>query len=276
MPAAAKPAPAGRTFDQVAGRVRALLSDGSLQPGDRLPAERALSQRLGVSRSALREALRGLEMSGVIELKKGRAGGAFISTGNQAMVSGGMTDLLTLGNISWEHLTEARLWIEALVVRVVAERATDGDIDALDENLRRAEALYRQGKLMEKTLLNVEFHDLLARATKNPVLVVMARTMNDVMRAFAQRLGSDPSRAVQGSRRRMIAALRARDAGAAIAENERGLRGVHRLYERLARETRGARSRPGTKSKIKPAGNSAVKSIGPARGPSVKEATWKA
>jgi GntR family transcriptional regulator, transcriptional repressor for pyruvate dehydrogenase complex len=230
-----KPVRARRTFEEVAGQVRSLLSAGHLQPGDRLPPERLLSQQLGVSRSALREALRGLEMSGVIELKKGKTGGAFITNGNPLVVSGGMTDLLQLGNLSFSDLTEARLWIEAVVVRVACERATEDDVSALEENLRTAEALYKQGKLVEKTLANIEFHDLLARATRNPVLVMMARTMNDVMRAFAERLGSDPSRTVLGSRRKFMAALKARDADAAIAENEKTLKGVHKFYARATR-----------------------------------------
>jgi hypothetical protein len=57
------------------------------------------------------------------------------------------------------------------------------------------------------------------------------------MRAFAERLGSDPSRTVLGSRRKFMAALRARDAEAAIAENEKTLKGVHKFYERAASET---------------------------------------
>lgn len=239
-----------RTFEEVAGQVMQLLSQGTLQPGDRLPPERALSQQLGVSRSALREALRGLETSGVIELRKGKSGGAFISRGNPGAVADGMANLLRLGNISFAHLTEARLWIEALVVRIACERATAEDIAALEENLRTAEALYAQGRLAEKTRANIEFHDLLARATRNPVLAIVARTMNDVMRAFAERLGSDPSRPVLGSRERFMAALRARDAEAAIAENEKTLRAVHRFYERAAREAQASPRKPSRRKSV--------------------------
>jgi len=60
--------------------------------------------------------------------------------------------------------------------------------------------------------------------------------MNDVMRAFAERLGSDASRTVLGPRRKFMAALKERDAEAAIAENEKTLRGVHRFYERAAQD----------------------------------------
>lgn len=219
-----------RTAEEVTRQVRALLARGTLQPGDRLPAERVLSRDLGVSRSALREALRGLEMSGLIELRKGKTGGAFITRGDPAVVASGMADLLRLGNISFEHVTEARLWIEEMIVRAACERATAEDLQALERNAAEAERLYREGRLLEKALKNIEFHDLLAHATRNPVMAIVARTMNDVMRAFIERLGADPSRAVIGSREKLIGAIKAGRTRAAITENAKALRAIHKFY----------------------------------------------
>ena len=108
-----------RTFDEAADKVRALLFNGTLRPGDRLPAERELSALLGISRPALREALRALELAGMIESRKGAAGGAFVRPGNAQVVVGGMRDLYHLGAITPEHLTEARIWLSEMVVRVV-------------------------------------------------------------------------------------------------------------------------------------------------------------
>src|SRR3982751_343053 len=82
-----------RTFEEVAAQVRGMLFDGSLRPGDRLPPERELAVTLGVGRPALREALRALEVGGLLELRKGKTGGAFISSGDHRVVSGGMSDM---------------------------------------------------------------------------------------------------------------------------------------------------------------------------------------
>jgi DNA-binding FadR family transcriptional regulator len=166
----------------------------------------------------------------LIETRKGKTGGAFITRGDPKVVAGGMADLLRLGNTSFQHLTEARLWIEEIIVRAACERATAADLEALARNVAEAEQLSGEGRRMEKTLKNIEFHDLLARATKNPVLEVMARTMNDVMRAFAERLGSDPSRAVIGSREKLLAAIKGGRARAAVEENAKALRAIHRFY----------------------------------------------
>ena len=225
----------GRTFEKVVTQVRDMLTGGKLNPGERLPSEREFSRQLNISRSALREALRTLEIAGVVELRKGRSGGAFITRGNPNVVSDSMADLLRLGNISWNHLTEARIWIEAIIVRVACKRATPRDMQALEANIREALGLFERGQLMEKTEVLIEFHNILARATRNPVLVMITRTLTDMMMYFAHRLGSETTRAVFRSRRRFMTSFAARDADAAVAEMERNLRKVHRLYLRLAR-----------------------------------------
>jgi DNA-binding FadR family transcriptional regulator len=231
----ALPGRPGRTFEEVVTWVRGMITGGKLNPGERLPPEREFSRSLNISRSALREALRTLEIAGVVELRKGRAGGAFITSGKPHVVSDSMADLLRLGSISWSHLTEARIWIEQIIVRVACKRATAKDIAALEDNIREALALFEKGQLMEKTEVLIEFHNTLARATRNPVLVMIMRTLTDMMLYFARRLGSETTRAVFRSRRRFMTAFAARDADAAVAEMERNLKKVHRLYLKLAR-----------------------------------------
>jgi GntR family transcriptional repressor for pyruvate dehydrogenase complex len=206
-----------RTFEEVALQLRAMFTGGLLRPGDRLPPERELSQQLGVSRSALREALRTLEISGVIELRKGRNGGAFITQGNFSAVTANFRDLLTLGNLKFEELAEARTWLAEIVVRVACERATEEDLDALEDNVREAERMLAEGRHAEKIDLNIEFHNLLARATRNPVLAMNVRTISDVMHEFADRYDERTDFGL-AERRRLIAAMRARDTERATRE----------------------------------------------------------
>ena len=70
-----------RTFEEICGSIREQLALGVLKPGDKLPRERDLAEQLGVSRNVLREALRSLEMAGLLRLQKGVKGGAFIQDG---------------------------------------------------------------------------------------------------------------------------------------------------------------------------------------------------
>src|SRR3990170_443261 len=231
-----KPVGKQRTSEEGLNKGRGQLAAGELAPGERLPAERELARHLNVSRSALREGLRTLEIAGIVELRKGRTGGAFITAGNPKVVSDSMADLLRLGNVSWADLTEARIWIEAIIVRVACERATPQDHAALEENIRQAMDLFEKGQLMKKTEVLIEFHNILARATGNPVLVMVTRMLTDMLRYFTRRLGSETTRAGVRGRRRVMKAFAARNVDAAVKEMERNLIKVHRLYLRLAKE----------------------------------------
>src|SRR3954463_5177030 len=125
-PAARKTMP--RTFEDVVAQVREMITGGALKAGDRLPPERELSARLGVGRPALREALRLLEGAGLIDLRKGKTGGAFISTGSTSVMSENMSDLIRLGNVSIQELFEARLGVGEAVVRLACERITAAEL----------------------------------------------------------------------------------------------------------------------------------------------------
>src|SRR5258708_7241711 len=96
-----------RAFEEICERIREQLVIGSLKPGDKLPAERDLAQQLGVSRNVLREALRSLEMAGVLRLQKGVKGGAFIQEGDTSRMNDVMRDMLRLGPISVRELSGA-------------------------------------------------------------------------------------------------------------------------------------------------------------------------
>jgi DNA-binding FadR family transcriptional regulator len=199
-----------RTFEEVALQLRSMFADGHLRPGDRLPPERELAQHLGVSRSALREALRTLEISGVIKLRKGRTGGAFITAGNLDAVTANFRDLLTLGNLKFEELAEARIWLAEIVIRVACERACDEDFRALEANVGQAERMFAAGRHAEKIDLNLEFHNILARSTRNPVLAMNSRTLQDLMHEFANRFDEKTDFGMP-ERHLIVAALRARD-----------------------------------------------------------------
>ncbi len=229
-----------RTFEEIATRIRRSFVDGTLKRGDKLPPDEELAAHLGVSRGALRGALRALEVAGVVELRTGRHGGSYISGGKPKVLSDNMVDLLHLQGLTIEQLTEARIWIEDIVVRAACTRATEADLAALDANIERAKALFDQGRLLEKAVANIEFHDVLAQATQNPLLVIVMHALTDVMTAFVQVNGGDTSRSTFASRTRFMAAMRVRDVDAALEEMRSNLRRVNSIYVRLARQHRNA------------------------------------
>lgn len=226
-----------RSLDQVADRIRELIVAGELKEGDKLPPERDLAKRMGVGRPVLRESLRTLENAGMLVLKKGKYGGAFVAQGNPRVMAGYLSDLVHLGSITLSELTEARIWIEEIIVRIACERATERDFEALEQNIREAEALYAEGRLAEKTQANIEFHNILAASTRNAMLVVNMHSLTDVFARFALQAGSETTRTTFQSRWRFMRALRARDTEAAVEEMNRNLKKTHRLYTRLAQQS---------------------------------------
>jgi GntR family transcriptional repressor for pyruvate dehydrogenase complex len=219
-----------RAFEDIADQIRGMVAAGRLRPGDRLPPERELAATFRVSRNTLREALRALELAGMIESRKGATGGAFVRSGNPQVVVGGMRDLYHLGAITPEHLTEARIWFSEMVVRVVCERATDADFDALQANIDAMAAADAAGDFDERQRLNREFHLILARATRNPIVAITMEGVMAVLGQFIAQIGPGRNPFTLPSRERFMRHLRARDADAAVAEMAQFLKRMQRSY----------------------------------------------
>lgn len=226
------PVRAARTFEIIADKIREQIRGGKLVTGDKLPPERELAQQLGTSRNAVREALRSLEHAGLITLQKGAHGGAFITDGDPRAVAQTIEDLIHLGGASLADITEARLSIETVIVEIATANATENDFAALDRNIDAVEKLTEARDMEAKADLNMEFHVLLAEATGNPVLVLLMKTLMDVLRAVHRPITAEDTADVIKSRRRFMALFRARDTIAASAEIKRHLTHLHGLFSR--------------------------------------------
>ena len=227
------PVRAERTFEIIANKVRDQIRDGKLRTGDKLPPEREMAQQLGTSRNALREALRSLEHAGLISLHKGARGGAFITDGNPSAVAQSMEDLMHLGGINLANVTEARLAIETAIVEIAAAKGTTAAFEALDRNIDKVEELTHARDMDAKAALNMEFHVLLAEATGNPVLVLMRRTLMDLLRSVHRPITAEDTVDIIKSRRRFMRLLRGRQATAAAAEMKDHLSRLHDLFSRI-------------------------------------------
>ncbi len=232
-----RPIKTTRAFEEIADQIRKELSKRRLRAGDRLPPERALAEQFGVSRNTLREALRSLENAGLLRLQKGASGGAFVRESTGEAIITGLRDMYHLGAIQPEHLTEARVLIESIVVRAACERATREDIAALNDNIEAAEKAAREKiQFYEQAAIHLDFHRVLARATKNPVMVIVMEALLDVMQHFIQEIGQVRNPWVLPSRRRFMKHFEARDSDAAATEMEQHLERLNRYYLSLLKE----------------------------------------
>ncbi|MFZ1890164.1 MAG: FCD domain-containing protein [Candidatus Binataceae bacterium] len=226
-----------RAFEEIANQIRSELADRRLRAGDRLPPERMLAEQFGVSRNTLREALRSLENAGLLRLQKGATGGAFVRESTGDAIITGLRDMFHLGAIAPEHLTEARVLIESIAVRAACERATAEDVDALKANLAAAETSARaKADFYAQAAIHLDFHRIIARATKNPVMVIVMEALIDVMQHFIHAIGQTRNPWVLPSRRRFMKHFAAGDCDAAVTEMEQHLERLNRHYLSLKKE----------------------------------------
>ena len=230
-----KPIPAKRAFEHVCDQIRHEVALGTLRTGDKLLAERELSVKYGVSRTAVREALRNLEVFGIVGLKQGVKGGAFILRGDPDLIANSLRDMLHLGRISLSHLTEARTLVMQMAVGLAAERIRPTTIAALDRNVSRLSELPKTDHIPERAALSAEFYGLIAQATDNTVLQVIVEALSDTVlkRLAFQRSRMLPELIAHRQRLvRLLAAHQKNDAQQEITEH------LLRLHEHLEREER--------------------------------------
>lgn len=154
--------------EQIADRILAAIAIGILYPGDRLPPERELTVRLGVSRATLREAIGRLAAYGVLETRRGRQGGTFVTgVHRESEERAALERALAPIKSTLEALLDYRNVIEQALARAVAERRTDDDLVAM----RAALAAYDDATTANASrAADLALHGAIARATHNPLL----------------------------------------------------------------------------------------------------------
>ncbi|MBA2260564.1 MAG: FadR family transcriptional regulator [Acidobacteria bacterium] len=174
-----RPARTARVSDNLAERIKRQISSGKLTAGEKLPAERAMARRCNTSRVSVREAYRSLEELGLLAIRRGADGGAFINEMGHDAVQRSLSLVLKLGRTSHQELTEARLLIEPPIARLAALRASPEDIAKLRLVLERQEAaLSRNGDFRPHSLL---FHRAVAECAGNLPLRTLMNSLSDLI-----------------------------------------------------------------------------------------------
>jgi DNA-binding FadR family transcriptional regulator len=170
-----------RTFEEAVGQIAEKIKMGELRVGDRLPSERALAEQMQISRPTLREAVKVLQDSGLIEVRRGSGGGMFVAADYVPPELVAERRELRIGEVA--QVLEARRMLEPQVAQLAAMRATDDDYRAME---RTVEAQYRvieggeilrEGREDRFLQLDVQFHLGLARATGNHMIVALVRAL---------------------------------------------------------------------------------------------------
>lgn len=210
-----------------------LISEGTLEPGGRLPAERELAVSFGVSRNSLRQALKVLEIIGVISQRVGD--GTYLNTGAEAILGEPMEFLILLDGISFHELMEARLIVEPELAAQAAARATAEDVAEITRELKAMEeAALDPERLAEHDLL---FHQAIFRAAGNRVcglmFSVVHRSLLKLMTLTSQLVEAEHTLVLH---RRILNAIAKRDSDDARRRMSEHLLDARKLIEKTTKK----------------------------------------
>ena len=158
-----------KLYEEIAERMLSQIQDGTLRPGDRLKPERALAEEYGVSRTAIREALRSLEMMGCVESRVGE--GTFIKAPSLSNIVDPFSILVAQNGQLGGDLIEVRLILETEISALAARRRTESQLAALEATIEDMQQDIEEGG--KGIAADERFHGILAEAAGNQALSTM-------------------------------------------------------------------------------------------------------
>jgi len=205
-----------RLYEQIVQQIEESVLNGTLKPGDQLPAERELAQRLGVSRTAVREAVKALREKGLVEAYSGR--GTFVTDGTTQAARQSFDLMVKVGQQEGApHLAELRLILEPGIAALAAVRAKDDDLTAM----REAVAVMDRAQDDPEAYIeaDLDFHLALAETVANPLILSLIDSIVGLLREQRIKIFNvegGPQRG-QVHHKRILEAMEKRDAEMARA-----------------------------------------------------------
>lgn len=223
-----KPVQSHRTFELVCESVRNKLVQGELKPGDKLPPERELAAQLGVSRNVVREALRSLEIAGVVALRKGVKGGAFIQEGAASRITQALSDLITLDAISLKDLFEARIMILEMVLDHIFKDNRHPDFSRLETVIEETKQASLSDDIPRRINCAYQFYHELAALTGNSAIIFTVDSQTELIQTFLRyRVADMPAKTLISSREIFLKLVQAGEVEAAKIELRAHMTRVH-------------------------------------------------
>lgn len=203
-----------KVTDLIIGQVRDAVLSGQLKPGDRLASEKELVSQFDVSKATLREALRALEVMGLVESRKGASGGVFITQVELQTTIHSMMNFLHFQSLSISEITMIRFMLEPNIARLVVAKISEEDLETLQSFINSEESDIRNNKKKD-----IGFHRYLARITNNSMLILIVDFIESHLDEIKQSLdlSADFYANVRDAHRRILECLAAKDPGGVSA-----------------------------------------------------------
>lgn len=203
-----------RASGEIVLQIERAIFGGELRTGDRLESERELAEQFGVSRITVRDALRVLEARGLIRVKVGATGGAFVAETNVDHVAESISTMIALRKMKLSELAEARTVVETATAELAAQRVDAAAVGRIAETVERGRKVVRDQQ--PHTEASMDFHVAVADAARNELLAATVRAYRDLLvQTLHDMKDVRSARATQRAHEEIIEAIRAHDGEAA-------------------------------------------------------------
>jgi DNA-binding FadR family transcriptional regulator len=200
-----------RASDEIIRQFRQALFEDRLHAGDQLGSEQQLAATFGVSRTTMRDALRSLEATGLVEIRTGVNGGVRVAHGDPHRFADGLAVQLKLVGLQPRDALAAQIGLEWAAAELAATNATDADLRELEHLLDLAAAVVDQPGAAF-TDASSAFHEAIARAAHNWAIETSFRAVRELLRQMlVQDTQPDRARRVLKTHREIFEAIRTRD-----------------------------------------------------------------
>jgi GntR family transcriptional repressor for pyruvate dehydrogenase complex len=224
-----------KAYEEVAEAIRGQIFAGLLEEDQQLPPERELAEQYGVSRVVVREAIRTLEMAGILRVQKGAGGGTFVCHDLDKPLVASIQNLLAGGDITLNDLFEMRLLLEPPAAALAAQRENPAGLARLAEVLEKAHEKTDDSQTLR--VHNLEFHRRLVALAGNPLLSLLCDTvMSILVESLRGKLNRQVSLVVHDYHQKIMDAIRAGQAEEAHRLTTADLQTLRELYRSMGVE----------------------------------------
>ena len=171
-----------KVYDQVIEQIKSKIKSGDIKRGDKLPSERELAESLKVSRTSVREALRALEVVGLVESRQGA--GNYIRTNFDNSLFEPLSIMFMLQESSIKEMYDLRETLELQCAKLSAQNIADNELELLTAILDRMYIAISEEESLE---LDIKFHYLIAKASRNVLLINILDVISQLMDEFIQK-----------------------------------------------------------------------------------------
>lgn len=185
-----------KIYEEIVEQIKDMISRGELEPGQKLPSEREMSESMGVSRASVREALTALEALGILDIRPGE--GTFVKQTNISEIFEPLALVLAVERTPGAQLMEVRRVLETESAALAAMRASEANLTKIGENLDK---MKNASSIQQAVEYDLKFHFAIAEATQNTILLRIMNTVADLMhhtfRSDREKLYASPNNGKQ-------------------------------------------------------------------------------